>query len=1185
MIKKLVFSAIASLTVISGMSFGDDTELYLISSDVSTGKRPQVLFIFDNSGSMSTEDENTSSPYCSAADEASGTCNYATGFEEYLASYSGYINNKGIYWNAGGIDNGSMPTPDDPNDARRFVEVSNNCHQAQLALASQGRYTGYLWEFKSSGNTYEWKDLADNNGLNQKDIFDCYQDWTESDPENPGGNGSYADGYPANVKGGYVKDRPAKVGIPLGKPVTLYTPHYLVWYKWVTTTTAGQSSGGVKSRLDVAKEALQTALENLSIPIDAGLAVFNLNYPEEGYADGGRIVSAIKEMTATNRDSLISLINGMPAQTNTPLCETLYEAYLYFSGGAIHFGNKDANNAKDPKDRIDGYVVNNPPSIISSGNYTSPFKTCPDVGYVIYITDGAPTLDASADTLIQGLTANAKEKGDYSPFTYKDFAGIAHTSYLPALAAYMYNNDLVVGKKDASGVDNKQSVRLFTIGFSEGAEEAADLLEEAAFRGGNPRIEKEVDGVIEPGISTGYYVAKNKMDLASAMHDALKSILAIDSSFTSPSIASNNFDKTQTYNSAYYAMFLPSEGPRWKGNLKKLKVTSSGELVSPGPTANAIDDKGNIASSTCTFWNSCPRGLSDGNNVIAGGVLPGLQKLLKQRKILTNAGGGLTDIGSVSESTLYGLLGSPAAVSEAVAVQVHLDWLYGVDVGDDDRDLNITEAREDIMGDPLHSKPLAINFGPSTTSLDVRVLVGTNQGLLHMFKDSDTGSGDYSVGSVEESWAFLPAELIHNIPTLKENTPTGSHDVYGMDSSPVAYTETNSSGAVTKAWVYVGMRRGGASYYALDITKPDAPALGWVINSDKDGFTDLGQTWSEPVVTTVPGIDGPVVIFGGGYSDAKYGSGQAVYIANAFTGDLVRKFSAIGMDAVPNKVAVLDSNNDGTTDRIYATDISGNIWRMDLASKTSTEWTVFKFASIASAAPNDRMFFAEPTVAQTQFTNLHKEGETITYQTIPYDAVTVGSGNRTHPLDTNTVDMFYVFQDRNVVSEHFSSDAPPTTLTLSDLYNVTSAAPSTDAENVDFGTKKGWYYDFTMAGEKTLSASLIFDGKVYFTSFIPPSGTSVDIDAGICGLSGQGRLYVFDLHKGTRTYSHVYYELGERVPDTPQIVIPAPENGEEPKAYIIGVGKGEADESGQYKGTINIGTGLNANKIYFHIDE
>lgn len=1172
MFKKLLCGLVIAITVSSGFSSADDTELYLIENNASTGKSPQILFVFDNSGSMSTEDENAVSSYCYEGN----TSESCAAFNTYAEKYAGYINSKGIYWNAGGIDNTSLaPTPNDPTDSRRFYAENNNCFSAVKSLEDKGRYTGLLREYKSKGQTGSWVPLAENEGFNKGQIVDCYQDFVIDPTGNPG---TGITGYPIDTGAMYSQTKESESLFSKGAPVTLYTARYLVWYQWVTTTQEGKDSGTTGTRLEVAKSALSDVLIEWNvakISIDAGLAVFNLNHAAEGNADGGRIVSSIKNMTDANRVSLISLINGMPAQTNTPLCETLYEAYQYFSGGPVTFGNKDAN-AKG-SDNIDDYVPNSPPSILATGNYTSPFKKCADTAYIVYITDGAPTLDHSADSLISDLIPSANPKGNYSEFTFTNDKGELEKSFLPALASYMANNDLVKGVTDANGVDHEQNVRLFTIGFSEGADIAAALLEEAAYRAGSARVKNE-----DKLISKGYKKANDSLELMEAFNEVLKSIYSVDSSFTSPSIASNNFDKTQTYNSAYFAMFLPGKGPRWSGNLKKLKVNSAGEIVAPGGADNAIDANGNISAKTCTYWNTCFANFEDGNKVNSGGVLPMLRTKLMSREILTNSGGSIINITDSDFVTEHS--------------NNDLAWLYGRDVDDDNNDGAFTDAREDIMGDPLHSKPLAINFGEKpnadgTESLDVRVLVGTNQGLVHMFKDSDSGSTDYKVGSVTETWAFIPQELWGNIPKLRQNDPTGSHSVYGMDLSPVAYTETNVDGKVNKAWVYLGMRSGGTSYYALDITSPDTPKFLWKIDSNLSDFAKLGQTWSEPVVTFIPSQVKPVLIFGGGYPTSN-GSGAVVYIVDAETGAYINEFTTGGMDSIPNKVAVLDSNNDGITDRIYATDISGSIWRMDLPTETPNDWSVFKFASISTGtSPNNRMFFVEPTVAQTQFSNIHSEGGVTSYQRVPYDAVTVGTGNRMHPLDTTTNDMFYVFQDRNVISRTFKDVDVPTTLVLDDLYNVTTAAPISDPSNTDyessnlaFGAKRGWYYDFPSSGEKSLSASLIFNGKVYFTSFVPPISQSIDVDTGVCGYSGQGRLYVFDLHKGTRSYSETYFEIGERVPDTPQIVIPKPDPGKEAEAYVIGVGKGEC-ENGECSGTVKLGSGLSTNKIYYHLDE
>lgn len=432
----------------------------------------------------------------------------------------------------------------------------------------------------------------------------------------------------------------------------------------------------------------------------------------------------------------------------------------------------------------------------------------------------------------------------------------------------------------------------------------------------------------------------------------------------------------------------------------------------------------------------------------------------------------------------------------------------------------------------------------------------------------------------------------------------------------------------------MGMRRGGYSYYALDISSPDNPSMLWdkPITAQDSDFAELGQTWSEPVVTTIPGHEGPVLIFGGGY-DISYDAtpntsplGRAVYIVDAKTGDRVHVFSASGdggtqisglVDSIPNSVAVLDSNSDGISDRIYATDVGGNVWRMDLPSDDTSTWSAHKLAELGgSIGFNDRRFFAEPVVAQTVFSNISKvtvtEGETstttTTYQNVPYDAVTVGSGNRAHPTEKTVENMYFVIQDRNVVTRTFGTSENPTpdVITMSNLYDVSSKAPETEDENIAFGKKRGWFYDFADSGEKSLSAGVILDGKVYFTSYVPSNDATSET---VCIVSGQGYIYALDLHKGTRV--HIYREIvegdppfdprrprvpgPEGIPDTPQIFVapPTDPNDDEEEddtcnegdMYLIGIGKGEAAADGSATGTISAGCGLGVNRIYYHIQE
>ena len=180
--------------------------------------------------------------------------------------------------------------------------------------------------------------------------------------------------------------------------------------------------------------------------------------------------------------------------------------------------------------------------------------------YVIIITDGEPTRDLAADTYIKAL-----------PDIGAPFDVNGKDNYLAALAGWMHTHDL------HSTLSGDQSATIFTIGFGQTAiDDAGELLREAADLGGGQ-----------------YYPAKDPSALLASLQAALTNILEVNTSFTAPSVASNNFDRTETLDSVYYAMFVPDHGARWQGNLKKLKVTNGKQVDRTG--AEAIDDSGNIS--------------------------------------------------------------------------------------------------------------------------------------------------------------------------------------------------------------------------------------------------------------------------------------------------------------------------------------------------------------------------------------------------------------------------------------------------------------------------------------------------------------------------------------------------------------------------------------------------------------
>ena len=234
-------------------------------------------------------------------------------------------------------------------------------------------------------------------------LVDCKQDITASNSANPySGSWTVGAGYPVDkdsTKNGewfYTTNKNNAVNAS-NTAVTIYSANYIRWYH-------GPTGYSVESRLRIAKDAVKGLIS--STPgVDFGLAIFNRN--DDSDNNGGRIVRDIlgSEITLANgktgEQDLLDRVEGLTASTNTPLCETLSEAYQFFGGKDVVYGLQGS-----PRDT----TAESP-----TGTYEAPYDNCSNNGYVIYITDGEPTQDGDANTFVQGLitTLSSDEKAAY----------------------------------------------------------------------------------------------------------------------------------------------------------------------------------------------------------------------------------------------------------------------------------------------------------------------------------------------------------------------------------------------------------------------------------------------------------------------------------------------------------------------------------------------------------------------------------------------------------------------------------------------------------------------------------------------------------------------------------------------------------------------------------------------------
>ncbi|WP_104500026.1 pilus assembly protein [Acinetobacter indicus] len=265
--------------------------------------------------------------------------------------------------------------------------------------------------------------------------------------------------------------------------------------------------------------------------------------------------------------------------------------------------------------------------------------------------------------------------------------------------------------------------------------------------------------------------------------------------------------------------------------------------------------------------------------------------------------------------------------------------LLGYNIASASENLEGATANLRQMGSILHSLPVLLtqsgkavaakdesgNVYIDTTDRKDYVLFGTTQGLLHVV-DAKTGV---------EKFSFLPKEMAEKQYELFKSEAgawnKGKNALYyGVDGEWAAHTVyvSKDDGTLTvdgvvrdvagglegekdnlqgKQWVYGGLRMGGRSYYALDLTGLDdssssSPKIKFHIDPasssvkrlgyDEDGnpvvitkeyaaLAKMGQSWSKPKLDYVNwnGERKLVMFVGGGY-DAGGDDGDGLYDAN-----------------------------------------------------------------------------------------------------------------------------------------------------------------------------------------------------------------------------------------------------------------------------------------------------------------
>ena len=370
------------------------------------------------------------------------------------------------------------------------------------------------------------------------------------------------------------------------------------------------------------------------------------------------------------------------------------------------------------------------------------------------------------------------------------------------------------------------------------------------------------------------------------------------------------------------------------------------------------------------------------------------------------------------------------------------------------------------------------------------IYVGANDGMLHAF-DAATG---------QEKLAYVPSKVY---PNLSQLTSTAYTHRYFVDGSPTI-VDTFYSGAWHTTLVS-SLGAGGQGLFALDVTNPSTftEANAGSIVRWEYSHNDLGYVADRPKIVKL-NTGAWAAVFSNGYNNSEPdGSASLTGLASLFivdigTGALIAQIpTTAGTPATPNALAsptLVDIDADGDVDYAYAGDLLGNMWKFDLCkpngsgicATVSTGWGV----AFSSGSSPQALFVArdsggnpQPITSAAEATR-HFSGDG--YQ------LYFGTGKYLEATDIATTGQqtFYSIWDKQVspttISGRTVLQVQTITSALGDEYRKSSANPiAWDDPVVAGGTKRGWFMDLPVSGERAVTKPTLYAGRLLFTSMIP----------------------------------------------------------------------------------------------------
>jgi type IV pilus assembly protein PilY1 len=700
---------------------------------------------------------------------------------------------------------------------------------------------------------------------------------------------------------------------------------------------------------------------------------------------------------------------------------------------------------------------------------------CNPTRYVILLTDGLPTLDKSGKSWPPPGTVSAvKWHMTPGPVPNPNSPVVGFKANGALNNATTTDQAVIDTVNQLSALFNSTShVKTYVIGLGAGVDPTV-----------NPVAAQVLTAFAIAGGTGNYFPATDPTSLANDLQAILAQIQNATQSTAATAVNSTGLHMGSV---AYLAQFTTSDSfLDWTGNMNAWPID---------PNSGAVNTTQGLQ-----LWSAATQ--LDAQNWNTG-------RLIATWDPVAHAGTPFRWNPALAPN------GISATTGLGLALQTFLPDPNGQDVLQFLRGANAQELRfggqfrnrTHKLGDIVASAPLYIGppdglaqtadyfaFAVANQNRTPVIYVGANDGMLHAL-NANTG---------DEMFAYIPNGVFNNLIKLVNPFYNNQHQFF-VNGSPRSADVKYASDGTWHTVLVTTLGAGGNTLFALDVSAPDSIVAGGEAALAQAALwdfsdIDMGMSFSEPVIVNTSA--GYMVIAGNGYDSPNqkpvlYGiePQHGTMLAKI---DLCAKVAGVCNAALANGLSSVTAVNSygqvsAPANTVYAGDLQGNVWRVDITSNNPANWVVSVIYQTRDGSNNIQPITTAPAVT------LNPE-----FPQLLGTMVFVGTGQFLGLSDLSTTgvqSMYGVFDPPTGSSPPLGFAGIPTRANLvqQTLANdVTSGGvqvrtvPTVQSVTLP-QPNRGWFVDLSLAtGERIITDPEIESGGgVVFTTYQPNTSQCV----------------------------------------------------------------------------------------------